>query len=161
MKNCDKEEAVQVALLRDTWDETLRAHVDECPVCADLVLVTKYLQKEARIARNEAEKNLPSPGLIWWKSEILAKRTASERATRPIAVFEKIAYAVGALGLFGFVAWNWSTIDRWLAPLESMWTQMSSMGATPLLNPFLYLSAGFFMLVLLTIFALYVLWAES
>lgn len=161
MKNCNQEEAVQMALRRGTWDEPLRAHVADCPECADLVLVAQYLESEARSARHEAEKNLPSPGLIWWKAEILAKRVASERATRPIAVFEKIAYAVGALGLFGFAAWNWSTIDRWLAPLESVWTQMSSMGATPLLNPFLYLSAGLCIVVLLTIFAIYVLWAES
>lgn len=161
MRICDQEEAVQAALQHGEWGESLRAHVEGCPVCADLMLVTQYLETEARTARQEAEKNLPSPGLLWWKAEILAKRTVSERATRPIAVFEKIAYAVGATGLLGFLAWNWSALERWLAPLESLWAQMSSMGATPLLNPFLYLSAGFFILVLMTIFALYVLWAES
>jgi hypothetical protein len=161
MKSCDKEDAVRAALRQGEWEESLRAHVEDCPACNDLMLVTQYLETEARTARHEADKNLPSPGLIWWKAEILAKRTASERATRPIAIFEKVAYAVGSFGLLGFLAWNWSAFDRWLAPLESMWAQMSSMGATPLLNPFLYLSAGFFMLVLMTIFAVYVLWAES
>jgi hypothetical protein len=161
MKNCEKEDAVQAALRQDEWGESLRAHVEDCQACADLMLITQYLESEARTARHEAEKNLPSPGLIWWKAEILAKRTASERATRPIAIFERIAYIVGVFGLVGFVMWNWSTLDRWLAPLESMWIQLSSMGATPLLNPFLYLSAGFFVLILMTIFAVYVLWAES
>lgn len=160
MKSCEMEEAVLAAAQGGIWDESLRSHVAGCLVCADALLVNDYLQGQARSARAEAAKELPSPGLIWWKAQILAKRETVERATRPILVFEKFAYLGGALSLVGLAIWNWPAVEHGLAPLRAAWVQMSSLGATPFLNPFLYLSAGFLALLVLLIFALYVVWAE-
>jgi hypothetical protein len=161
MNDCEKEQAVYEALTRGRLDEPLQAHVKVCSVCSDIVAVTSFLQREARTARVEARETLPSPDLVWWKAQMLSRRDAAERATRPIAIFEKVAYVTGAFGLVGFVAWNWNTIRNWLEPLRTTLNQMSSLGEAPLLNPFLYMGAGFFILILLVVFALYVVWAEQ
>jgi hypothetical protein len=161
MNDCEKEQAVYEALTRGHLDETLQDHLKDCSVCSDVVAVTGFLQREARAARLEARKSLPSPDLVWWKAQMLSKRAATERATRPIAIVEKAAYATGAFGLVGLTVWNWTTIQRWLEPLRTTLKQMSSLGEAPLLNPFLYMGAGFFVLILLMVFALYVVWAEQ
>jgi hypothetical protein len=161
MKECEKEQAVYEALTQGRLDDSLQAHMKNCPVCSDIAMVTSFLQREARAARVEARETLPSPDLIWWKAQMLSRRDVAERATRPIAVFEKVAYATGAFGLIGFTAWNWSTIRNWLEPLRTTLNQMSSLGEAPLLNPFLYMGAGFFVLILLVVFAFYVSWAEQ
>ena len=161
MKECEKEQAIYEALTEGRLDDSLEAHMKTCPVCSDIAVVTSFLQKEARTARVEARETLPSPDLIWWKAQMLSRRDAAERATRPIAVFEKVAFAAGALGLLGIATWNWNTIRGWLEPLCATLNQMSSLGEAPLLNPFLYMGAGFFLLILLVVFALYVVWAEQ
>jgi hypothetical protein len=161
MNDCEKEQAVYDALTRGKLDEALEEHVKVCSVCSDIVAVASFLQSEARTARVEAQQTLPSPDLVWWKAQMIAKREAAERATRPIVIFEKVTYAAGTLGLVGFAAWHWNTIRNWLEPLRTALNQMSSLGEAPLLNPFLYMGAGFFVLILLVVFALYVVWAEQ
>lgn len=163
MKSCDKEKAVVEATKRGMWDEALRDHVERCEACADLALVASFMHDEARTARIEAANALPSPGQIWWKAQILAKRSAAERVTRPIVYFEKLAFAFGTLGVLAVALWNWSSIQTWLGPLRTTWSQLSTTGTSPspLLNPFLYLSAGFVFLIILSVFALYVAWAEQ
>ncbi len=161
MSDCEKEQAVYEALTRGRLEDSLQEHVKVCSVCSDIAVVASFLQREARTARVEARETLPSPDLVWWKAQMLSKREATERATRPIAVFEKIAYATGVLGLLGIAVWNWNTIQGWLEPLRTALNQMSALGEAPLLNPFLYMGAGLFLLILLVVFALYVAWAEQ
>lgn len=161
MKSCDKENAVVEAAKHGTWDEALREHVMGCESCADLALTASFLNDEASSARMEAANALPSPGQIWWKAQILAKRDATERATRPIVFFEKLAFAFGTLGVLAVAFWNWSAIQNWLAPLRTTWTQLSTAGTSPLLNPFLYLSTGLVLLIVMGVFALYVAWVEQ
>jgi hypothetical protein len=161
MKSCDKEQAVLDAVKRGSWDSGLREHAKQCESCADLVLVARFMHEEAGTARMEAASALPSPGQIWWKAQILAKRAAAERAIGPIVYFEKLAYAFGTLGVLAVALWNWNSIQTWLGPLRMAWSQLSTAGTSPLLNPFLYLSAGFVFLIILGVFALYVAWAEQ
>jgi hypothetical protein len=163
MKSCDKEDVVLEAMRHATWDEALRDHVQRCESCADLALVARWMHDEARTARLEAANALPSAGQVWWKAQILAKRSAVERATRPIVYFQKLSYAFGTLSVLAVALWNWNAIQRWLGPLRTTWSQLSTAGGSPspLLNPFLYLSAGLAFLVILGAFALYVAWEEQ
>jgi hypothetical protein len=161
MKSCDLEAKVVEAANHGIWDEALREHVRGCESCADLALAASFLRGEASSARLEAAGALPSPGQIWWKAQILAKRDAAERATRPIVFFERLAFAFGTMGTLAVAFWNWGTIQNWLVPLRTTWTQLSTAGTSPLLNPFLYLSTGAVLLVAMGLFALYVTWVEQ
>jgi hypothetical protein len=161
MKSCDKENRVIEAVKRGFWDDEIREHVAECEACADLALTASFLHDDASWARMEATGALPSPGQIWWKAQIFAKRDAVQRATLPIVVFERLAFAFGTLGALAVAFWNWSAIQNWLVPLRTTWTQLSAAGTSPLLNPFLYLSIGFVLLVVMGVLALYVTWVEQ
>jgi hypothetical protein len=161
MKPCEKEPAVLGAMRAGQWEKSLRDHVAACSACADLVLVRQFMDEEAKSNRRVNHPGLPSPGLIWWKAQMLSKRAAAERAIRPIKIVEKAAFACAPLGLAGMILWKWTEIQTWVAPLRTTWTQIASVGATPLLNPFLYMSAGVFLLLILLAFALYVVWAEG
>ncbi|MBZ5532758.1 MAG: hypothetical protein LAO20_15115 [Acidobacteriia bacterium] len=52
---------------------------------------------------------LPSPGLIWWRAQVLKKLEAKERVERPMAIMRMVVSAVGAALLLGLVAVNWLT----------------------------------------------------
>lgn len=153
---CEREQAVLEAAQSNRWPEELRAHAAGCPVCADVALVARFMQTMAE--ETKAEAALPDAGRIWWKAQLLAKQAAVERATRPIAIVEKIAYGCVALALAGGLLWMWPLIGGWLAQLRSAWTLVSSAnGFQP--HSLLLMSAGLFLFLLLSL--LYTVWAEQ
>ena len=157
LSHCEKEQAVLEAARAGRWEEDLRAHAAECAVCAEIVLVARFLQQEAEEARWEAA--LPEPGELWWKAQLLAKRTTAERAIRPIALFEKLAYGCGALALAAVSIWLWPQVKVWLNLLKFLWVQTPSPGSPSQASYFLLVSAGLFLFLVL--FAFYAAWAEE
>ena len=156
--DCERERDVLEATRLGRWNEDLEAHVSTCATCQDLSVVSAFLESEAHSARSEAP--LPGPGLIWWKAQLLARRAAAEQATRPIAVYEKAATALGVLGVLGAVVWNAERIQGWLEPVALAAGRLGSMeGAFP--GALLALGAGSCLFVLLMLFALYAVWAEG
>jgi hypothetical protein len=52
------------------------------------------------------QPELPNPGLVWWRAQILKKQEQKERIERPIVVMRLVA-AVGCLAAFlGLLAGN-------------------------------------------------------
>ncbi|MGH9453491.1 MAG: hypothetical protein ACRD2O_05930, partial [Terriglobia bacterium] len=102
---CDREEEILEAVHCGRWpqlaDPALVSHAQECQACSDLILVAPLLTED--YASTRVETDLPSPGLVWWKAQLLARRAEAERATRPIAFVEKIAGALGLLCFIGFI----------------------------------------------------------
>jgi hypothetical protein len=96
--SCSSEKELEATLLQGRWpnacDPDLRAHVDGCRDCQELVLVTQALQK----AKSDGEPlaRLHSPGLLWWRGQLRRRNEAIQTVTKPLAVAEK----VGLLGLF-------------------------------------------------------------
>ncbi|HET9366402.1 MAG TPA: hypothetical protein VFP71_15455 [Candidatus Angelobacter sp.] len=56
----------------------------------DLDLLIKQMA-----AGHDAE--LPSPGLIWWRAQILKKQAEKERIERPVMIMRMVAVAIGLL----------------------------------------------------------------
>ena len=123
---CDREvevlEAVQAGRWQDLSDETLRRHVAACPVCADVALVARFLNEQGDLARSEAA--LPEAGLVWWKAQLKARRTAAQEAAQPIAIVESAAWASGAMVLLAGLIWQWPRIDSWLKGLGGYWPSL-------------------------------------
>ncbi len=147
------------AVASGRWDPMLRSHAAGCPVCADVALVAQYLRLENDAAGAEAA--LPDAGRIWWKAQFLARRAAAERAARPIAIVEKLAYACGALSVVGVAAWqgprvfrHWS--DFWRLADSRLYEVFAGNGNTNLL-----LLASASASLLLMAFALYAVWVEE
>lgn len=112
---CDRESAVLEALLAGRWpdacDGELRAHVADCTICSEVVLVSQLLRQQYAAAL--AQARLPAPGLLWWKAQIRARRAAAERAAAPIAIVERLAAACAVLSLLGAAIWQWGRVERW------------------------------------------------
>lgn len=95
---CTSEKELEAALRQGRWphacDPDLRAHVDGCPDCQELVLVTQTLQKAK--SHGEQLARLHSPGLLWWRAQLRRRNEAIRSVTEPLALAE----IVGLLALF-------------------------------------------------------------
>jgi len=56
------------------------------------------------------QAELPSPGLIWWRAQILRKQQEKDRIERPLIIMRWVAAAVCAAAALVVLARNWSVI---------------------------------------------------
>ena len=71
---------------------------------------------------------LPSPGLIWWRAQILKKQKAKERIERPLIIMRGVAAATCLVALLVVLIANWGQV------------QGATFGATRLLMPLLIIA---------------------
>jgi hypothetical protein len=97
---CSWEKELAQALKDGHWPQgcgaELRAHVDGCDKCGDLVLVTQTFQ----LACMESEQATPvggSSSLLWWRAQLRRRNAAAERISRPITVAQTFAWLVTVL----------------------------------------------------------------
>ncbi len=127
--HCEQEadalEAVRSGRWPDACEAELRAHVGQCAVCSEVVMVAELMRQGDAAAC--AEAHLPAPGLLWWKAQIRARRRAAERAAEPINLIASVTAVAVVLSLAAFAAWQRSHIAdwwRWLRGLpfsEKLW----------------------------------------
>ena len=103
LEHCEQEDAVIRAARGGAWGDGLRDHLAVCPACADAELVAEFLIEESRAA---PDSPLPDPGTVWWKAQLRARRAAAERATRPIRIVERVAWACGLGSLVAAAIWQ-------------------------------------------------------
>lgn len=114
---CNRESEIVEAITLGRWpegcSEELRLHASSCPVCTDVVRVALALTQESSIALEAAR--VPSAGLVWWRSEMRARREAIHRATRPLRIVEWIAAVCVVLAAV--------ILLRWIGPtaLAALW----------------------------------------
>lgn len=119
-RECEKELMVIEAARSGSWDADLCRHVAECHACADVALAAQAMNQMR--AMDEVEARIPDAGLMWWKAQLLSKRAAGERATRPIRFVEHFSYACGIAVFIGVCVWQWAAIRGWLASIwPSVW----------------------------------------
>lgn len=96
---CTSEKELEATLRQGRWphacDPDLRAHLDSCRDCQELVLVMQTLQKAK--SNGEQLAQLRSPGLLWWRAQLRRRNEAIQSVTEPLALAEKV-------GLFGLLA---------------------------------------------------------
>lgn len=104
MNPFDRAQVIECARERDVldalaagdggWNDELRAHVDACDICADIVAVALPLLDEHHATVDAA--HLPSSGIVWWRATMRARHEAAQAATRPITVVQGVALASAA-----------------------------------------------------------------
>ncbi len=113
--HCEQEadalEAVRSGRWPDACEAELRAHVGQCAVCSEVVMVAEILRQGDVAAC--AEAHLTAPGLLWWKAQIRARRRAAERAAEPINFLASVTAVAAVFSLAAFAAWQWSHITDW------------------------------------------------
>jgi hypothetical protein len=184
LPNCDREQEVVDALRSGRWasgwGDDIRRHAENCPVCAEVAIAAQMFQQEVELAQAElqlAGSRLPSAGLVWWKAQLAARRSAEQRAAAPMVWVERAACVLGAFAALGVVVWKWARIAAWLfrtgtsasaphtaaAPdyswtgewihrLAQAWTGQSS-------TPLIVATAAVFLTLMA--FAAYVVWREE
>lgn len=151
MKPCGFEKEVSLALRQGRWpaaaDPALRQHVDACPSCSDLLLVTETLRHSRALAAQAAV--LPPPGILYWRAQLRRRAGAVERMSRPIVFAEGVALAATLLALvlaarrwIDFVDWT-SLRDR-LPFADSQLRLADVLAALPPWTPPLLIAAAVF-----------------
>jgi hypothetical protein len=107
---CDREVEIVEAVTLGRWpegcNEDLRQHAQNCSVCADALQISQALTRERSAALDRVR--VPSAGLVWWRSEMRARREAINKATRPLRIVEWIAVACALLTV--------ALVLRWIGP---------------------------------------------
>ena len=121
-RTCSYEKELAQALKAGHWPQgclpELRAHVETCANCSDLVLVTQTFQR----ARSESERAAPvdcSPSLLWWRAQLRRRNAAAKRVARPITIAQTFAWLVTVLVGIVFVASQYRRGLHW----ASWWTE--------------------------------------
>jgi len=152
---CFQQSLVEAALQSGHWpeacDPALRAHVQSCTTCSDLVLVTQSL-KQARVESIQAVR-LSAPGTLWWRAQLRRRNAAIQSVTRPVVVAEKIALVIAIVAAVVLVLWQRGEVAGWLA---SLWNPLSNITQIPLA-----LLVGFGSLLVFGAFAVYLLMAKE
>ena len=144
LRACSFEKELQQALKDGHWPNgcaaELRAHVESCRDCSDLVLVTQtFCQARTQSA---AEPLSDSPSLLWWRAQLRRRYSATETVTRPLTIAQTFALAINLLVASIFVAWNYHHGLRWatwwseLVPKRAL-QFLSSTSVRPDWNPVL------------------------
>lgn len=94
---CEREDHTSAVVLSGTVNLEVASHARECPVCADILLVTEYLREDEALVPHERAAT-PEAGLIWQKAKVRATQEAVRVALRPIR-FMKIVAIIAFLSL--------------------------------------------------------------
>jgi hypothetical protein len=105
---CSREKEVAELLHQGHWPqvsaEELRAHVQVCRNCSDLVLVTHAFQAARMPAANALR--LESAGALWWRAQLRRRNAAIEQIGKPILGAQIFALTMVALVGAGALAWQ-------------------------------------------------------
>jgi hypothetical protein len=116
---CARERELTELLHRGYWPEAcpdeLRAHVEACRMCADLVAVSTAFQ--AARQQTMPAVRLESPGAIWWRAQLRRRNEAIQRVGRPILGAQIFALVVSTVVGAAVLAWQGNAMKTWFADL--------------------------------------------
>jgi hypothetical protein len=122
LRSCTHEAELRQLLQLGHWPHSctaeLRAHVEGCGSCADLVLVTMAL-RGARTETMQTARLVP-PGVLWWRAQLQRRNAAVERIQKPIVGAHIFAFAITVLIAVGFLIWQARKGWSWVTELTAM-----------------------------------------
>ena len=159
-RTCSHEKELTQALKDGHWPQgcgpDLRAHVDTCGDCSDLVLVTRTFQ-HARAKSELAASG--SPSLLWWRAQLRRRNAATERVSRPITIAQTFAWlvvvVVGAVFVGSQYRHGWSWASWWSELVSPRALHFLSMGSGQGAWNLLLLISGLGVLALLSVLVVY------
>jgi len=115
---CPREQDVLDALASGRWpsrcDDALRRHPAACGICADLVEVAGPLLHAA--GEEWSAVRVPSPGTVWWRAQLRARREAAREAERPVTIAQGLGWFSAVASL---IALTWLAAP-WLSGVTAM-----------------------------------------
>ena len=155
-RTCRQESQILDEARQDSLSSAAQGHLATCETCSEALQVDQMLLADA--GRIPALDQLSDPTLIWWRSHQQSQLRKAEKATMPIQIVERLALALGAVGLVIGLSLTWplvqATLGQWLFGWARGITHMVPTGSPSLI---LVLTGSLFFLVG---FGLYSQWAE-
>ena len=115
--SCVREREVTELMDQGFWPEAcpvdLRAHVESCRMCSDLVLVSQAFQ--AAHKQTAQLPHLESAGAVWWRAQLRRRNAAIEKVGRPILGAQIFALVMSLVVAAAVVAWRGATLKAWIA----------------------------------------------
>ncbi|HEY2468454.1 MAG TPA: hypothetical protein VGI45_11555 [Terracidiphilus sp.] len=116
---CAREREVTALLRQGYWPEAcpaeLRAHVETCRICSDLLLVTSALGQERR--ETMPLVRLEAPGALWWRAQLRRRNAAIEKMARPIFGAQVFALAMSLAVAVVVLVWQAGNWSAWISDL--------------------------------------------
>ena len=124
---CFREPDIVDAVRSSEWPAgvapALRAHVESCPVCAEVLAVALSFQTDGEEAATAV--HLPTAAHVWWRAQIRARQDAAQAVARPMTIVESVAAASGVGLAAAAIAMGWSAVS-------SEWQEVATLPVTAL-----------------------------
>jgi hypothetical protein len=119
---CEHESAVAKAARTGHWSAELEAHATRCAACRETVATVQAMQSLAAPAAQAAPETAAQDATrLWCLALIERKRTEAARARTMMTVVEAAVFAVVALGVGSWLAWNWPQVSAEMTAQLSVW----------------------------------------
>jgi hypothetical protein len=122
IRPCSRESEIKALLNLGAWPHAcppeLRAHVETCASCGDLVLITVAFKKARADAA--AKATVGSSGALWWRAQLRRRNAAVERIGKPILGAQIFALSINLMLALGFVVSQARHGLGWLSWLERL-----------------------------------------
>jgi hypothetical protein len=116
---CAREREVTELLHRGYWPDAcsaeLRAHVEACRVCSDLVVVAQAFQDAHKQTLQVPQ--MESAGAVWWRAQLRRRNEAIQRVGRPILGAQIFAVVISVIVAAAVFAWQGNVLKAWFADL--------------------------------------------
>jgi hypothetical protein len=116
---CAREREVTELLHRGYWPDAcpaeLRAHVEACRVCSDLVVVAQAFQDAHKQTLQVPQ--IESAGAVWWRAQLRRRNAAIEKVARPIWGAQIFALVISVIVAAAVLASQGNTMKAWLEDL--------------------------------------------
>lgn len=116
---CAREREVTELVHRGYWPDAcpaeLRAHVEACRVCSDLVVVAQAFQDAHK--QTFQVPQMESAGALWWRAQLRRRNAAIEKVARPIWGAQIFALLISVVVAGAVLAWQGNTMKAWLEDL--------------------------------------------
>jgi predicted anti-sigma-YlaC factor YlaD len=82
--SCEFESKIANDSALEHQSDDLKAHLSVCEECRETFRIARWIQSFAEA--DPQPPSLPAPGLLWWKAQLLEKRSRARQATQLISL---------------------------------------------------------------------------
>jgi hypothetical protein len=131
--SCPCEANVSNAARTGRWDDSTKAHIEQCAHCREIAGIAEWM---GHIASMDAlEAFLPDPEQVYFNARVAAIQSAGESALRPLAIAELVVRIAVILALAAGILWAWfgfrSLAASWLSSYvhlpQAVWISVAAL----------------------------------
>jgi hypothetical protein len=122
---CPSEQIVVKSIKSGFINDEIAAHIQSCNDCRETVKIVQFFQTNT--VSDLPPKNLPSAGLVWWKSRLRNRQKAAEQVAKPIYIVQCIGSVIALVTFLWLMtrdSTGFSSLDSGLSRVLSSMEQV-------------------------------------